>query len=429
MEIPPGALEQDTVITITQAERTPSPSDVHVYPVGTGFNIYPACLAFKKPVKLTFKVNEADLPKAGVSDLLSMAVGCWNGNAYDALPSYPYFRESRMVGFIHALPDNLKRPDRPAHAMTRTAPVENYQYPSNYFSLITIKEAKPIILGERPAGFTIDIGGSHGIDPARLFVIDGKNERLLLDVDGIAADKGSHSLTHLMETGTVLTNEWNGGPLPQGVSHRIGITGTAPKANRAVLASAFYATPPLNLSAIKIFPEEAKLAENSELRFIGVGISSDGTEIPGLPFSWSVEGSDAKIDPFGSLTSKGEQKAKIQASYAGLTAHAGFQVKGKPVLTDILFAPQIQVVRVNEERDYRAIGVDQYGHRMEFEPEWSIRQDGGDGEINPKTGHFKAKTEGIFFIKVRGDHGVSRQEISFIGGCTWCHFKGKQSVR
>ncbi len=447
LEIPPGALDEDTLITVVRGERTPSPTDLSVYPVGAGFNLYPAGLVFKRPVRLTLGVRQSDLEEAGVTYLDILSLGCWNGRGYDALPSYPHFRERRVTGFLHAFPENLLRPDRPAFAVARTAPVMNYLYPSNYFSLITVVQKPPLILHETPAsGPVLKRRDPEGTDSSRLFVIDGKDQRLLLDLDHVEIGSRGLSLNTLSCGKTIrrgvppifsLFTSWfrrfkpfepsgkEGIGLAAHTPCRIGLIGPGPKGNRASLSTVFYVPGGARVTALKIIPDRLLLGRGSRFRFIGLGIAGDGLEIPLRDSDWSARGADARIDPDGRMTVGGEGSGRVRLVSHGLTAEASYRVSGAPVLTRVLVAPQVQVVRVNEERDYQAVGIDQYGHRIPFTPEWSIESRGGDGVIDSKTGHFRATREGIYFVKATGGPGISKKVISFIGGCTWCHFFGK----
>lgn len=423
LEIPPHALDQDTLITITRGERTPSPSDIAIYPVGPGYNFYPAGLTFKKAVKIILGVYPSDLREGGVSDLLSVSLGAWNGKGYDTLPSYPFFRENKIVGFIHGFPDNLLRPDRPAFAKTRTAPIMNYLYPSNYFSLITVREEPPLLVKKGSGSdVVLERTDQRNSDTFRLFVIDGKDQRLLLDVDQVVP-----SFENLSSNDFIGEGGLGGVVFRPRTPYRIGMIGKDAKGNHASLSTAFHYDPsePPGVESVRVLPEKVTLPKDSDFRFIGLGIAENGTELPGLDFTWATKSSKARISASGILSVRGEGHGTVKAAYGDLTASADYQVAGKPVLTYILMAPTVQVVRVNEERDYQSMGVDQYGRRMDFEPEWFLESRDGEGAIDPRTGHFKAGKEGIYFVQVRGGHNVSRKVISFIGGCTWCHFKGR----
>ncbi len=430
--VPPHALKEDTVITITRGERTPSPSDISVYPVGAGFNLYPSGLKFRKPVRLSIQVKQTELEKTGVSDLLALAVGSWNGKGYDALPSYPFFQQNRIIGFIHGFPDTLLRPDRPANARTRTAPVFSYLYPSNYFSLITVQEGGGVKISESGSEIRLTGAGLKEHGPFRFFLIDGRKQELILDrqpVTGREAERLLNTIIHKERSGTVNTgaslillssSSAGGGVIEPYAPYRFGLIGKDAEGNRAELYSTFRLTEPKRLKSLKILPEKINLSRGSRFRFIGLGISEDGTEWPGLDVAWTTHSPGVSINVQGVLSCDREGGGSVNVSCAGLTASAEYSIAEKPELTRILVAPRVQVVRVNEKRDYRGVGIDQYGHRMKIRPQWSVENSGGEGVIDAE-GHFTAKREGIYFLKAK-EGNISTSVISFIGGCTWCHF-------
>lgn len=140
LEIPPGALREDTIIEVYQGERTPSPNGLQLLPVGKGYNLHPVNLTFDKPIKISLKYTDDDLKSWGITDENSLRLGLWVKNKYQVIASTVDPEKKQVEGELSVFPDFLDRPNRAPFARMRTSPITNILTQSNYFTILSSEE-------------------------------------------------------------------------------------------------------------------------------------------------------------------------------------------------------------------------------------------------------------------------------------------------
>ncbi len=85
------------------------------------------------------------------------------------------------------------------------------------------------------------------------------------------------------------------------------------------------------LAVVEVKPQDKTVLVGETVDFTALGMSEKRKELPGLAFTWQVEGDAATIDAGGKLTAQKPGEVQVQASSAGLSGSAKVTIVPRPV--------------------------------------------------------------------------------------------------
>ena len=137
--------------------------------------------------------------------------------------------------------------------------------------------------------------------------------------------------------------------------------------------------PPPVVATVMVTPKEASIEEGQAQQFEAMAVTSDGTAIPDVEFTWmSSDDGVATVDPSGLATGVSAGEATISATVDGVSGMAMLTViEPPPVVATVMVSPKEASIEEGQELQFVAMAVTSDGMAVpDAEFTWMSSDDG-----------------------------------------------------